>query len=84
MPKVLLAFGTNDIWKDKPSQSISNNWIRTKICFGLLKSRLLCLRGSRTVCRKTAEFEIAVDVSHTVAIIYKLNDNYKTNIDTNI
>ena len=63
-------------------QSISSHWIRIKVCFVLLKSSLLCLRGSRTVCRKTAEFEIDVDVSHTVAIIYKLDDNHKTNIDT--
>ena len=49
--------------------SISIHWIRTKVCFVLLKSSLLCLRGSRTVCRKTAEFEIDVDVSHTVAKI---------------
>ena len=54
--------------RDLP-QSISNNWIRTKVCFGLVKSSLLCLRGSRTVCRKIAEFEIEVDVSHTVAKI---------------
>ena len=40
-----------------------------KVSFGLLKSSLLCLRGSRTVCRKIAEFEIGVDVSHTVAKI---------------
>ena len=49
------------------SQWISSNWIRTKVCFGLLKSSLLCLRRSRTVCRKTAEFEIEVNLSHTVA-----------------
>ena len=30
-------------------QSISNNWIRTKVCLGLLKSSLLCLRALRTV-----------------------------------
>ena len=54
--------------RDVP-QSISGNWIRTKGCFGLLKSNLFCLRGSRTVCRKTAEFGIDVDVSHTVAKI---------------
>ena len=49
--------------------SISSNWIRTTVCFGLLKSCLLCLSGSRTVCRKTAEFEIDVDVSHPIAKI---------------
>ena len=51
------------------SQSISSNWSREKVCFKLLKSSLLCLLGSRTACRKTAEFEIDVDVSHTVAKI---------------
>ena len=50
-------------------QLISSNWIQTKVCFALLKSSLLCLRGSRTVCRKTAEFEIDVDVPNTVAKI---------------
>ena len=48
--------------RDHP-QSISRNWIRTKVCFGLVTSSMLCLRGSRTVCRKTAEFEIDVDVA---------------------
>ena len=44
-------------------QSISSNWIRTKVCFGLLKSSR---EGPRTVCSKTAKFEIDVYVSHTV------------------
>ena len=34
------------------SKSITMNWIRTKVCFAVLKSSLLCLRGSRTICRK--------------------------------
>ena len=51
--------------RDLP-QSISSNWIRTKVCFVLLKSSRLCLRGSRTVCRETVEFEIDVNVSHAV------------------
>ena len=50
-------------------QLISSNWIRAKVCFGLLESCLLFLQGSTTICRKTAEFEIHVDVSHTVAKI---------------
>ena len=49
-------------------QSISSNWIQTKVCLGLLKSRQLCLRGSRIVCRKTVEFEIDVDVAIKVDI----------------
>ena len=50
-------------------QLISSNWIQKNVCFGLLKSILICLSRSRTVCRKTAEFEIGVSVSHTVAKI---------------
>ena len=50
-------------------QSISSNWIRTKVCFGLLKSSLLCLRALRTVYRKAAEFEADADVSHIAAKI---------------
>ena len=34
--------------RDLP-KSITMNWIRTKICFALLKSSLLCLIGSQTV-----------------------------------
>ena len=45
------------------SKSITMNWIRTKVCFALLKSSLLCLRGSRTVCRKVSEFECDIYVS---------------------
>ena len=69
MPKVLLAFGTNGSEKKDLPQSISSNWIRTKVCSGLLKSNRLCLRSSKTICRKTAEFEIDVDISHIVAKI---------------
>ena len=32
-------------------QSVVINWIRTKISFALLKSALLCLRGSRSISR---------------------------------
>ena len=46
------------------SKSITVNWIRTKVCFALLKCSLLCLRGSRTVCRKVSESERDIDVSH--------------------
>ena len=43
-------------------KSITMNWIRTKMCFALLKSSLLCLRGSRTLCRKVSEFQCDIDV----------------------
>ena len=66
--------------KDLPLLILSN-WIRTKVYFRLPKSSLLCLRGSRTVCRKTAEFEIDVDYL-TRSPKYKLDHNHKTNIDT--
>ena len=51
------------------SKSITVNWIRTKVCFALLKCILLCLRGSRTVCRKVSESEGDIDVSHEHAKI---------------
>ena len=51
------------------SKSITMNWIRTKVCFALLKSSLLCLRGSRTVCRKVPELECDNDVPHQHAKI---------------
>ena len=54
--------------RDLP-KSITMNWIRIKICFALLKSSLLCLRGSRTVCRKVAEFETDVVVSEFISRI---------------
>ena len=44
-------------------KSITMNWIRTKVCFALLKSSLLNLPCSRTVCRKVSEFECDIDVS---------------------
>ena len=35
--------------KCKQSKSLTINWLQTKVCFGLLKSCLLCLQGSRSV-----------------------------------
>ena len=46
------------------SKSKTMNWIRTRVCFALLKSSLLCLQRSRTVCRKVSEFECDIDVWH--------------------
>ena len=48
------------------SKSITMNCIQTKICFALLKSSLLSLRGSRTVFRKVSEFESDVVVSEFI------------------
>ena len=54
---------------------ITINWIRTKVCFALLKLRLHCLRGSRTVCWKVSEFECDIDVSHEHAKFELHNSN---------
>ena len=56
--------------RDLP-KSITMNWIRTKICFALLKSSLLYLRGFRTVCRKVAKFKSDVVVSEFISRIYR-------------
>ena len=37
--------------KRKQSKSLTVNWLRTMVCFGLLKSCLPCLRGSRSAIR---------------------------------
>jgi hypothetical protein len=35
--------------KRNAPHSITSSWIRTKICFALLKASLLCIRGSRSI-----------------------------------
>lgn len=50
-------------------QLISSYWIRTKFYFGLLKSSMLCLRGSRARCWKTLEYDIDVYVLHAISKI---------------
>ena len=50
-------------------RSVVANWERSKVWFTLLKSSLLCLSGSRTVCRKALELECDVDISHDLAKI---------------
>ena len=52
--------------RDLPN-SITMNWIQTKICFFLLKSSLLFFRGSLTVCRKVSESESDVAVSEFIS-----------------
>ena len=54
--------------RDLP-ESMTMKWIRTKICFALMKSSFLCLRGSRTLSRKVAEFESDVVVSEFISRI---------------
>ena len=68
--------------KSNLSKSITMNWTRTKICFALLRSSLLSLRGSRTVCRKVSEFECDIDVSigHAkIWIIQNFSNSFKAN-----
>ena len=43
--------------KRKESKSLTVNWLRTKLCFGLIKSCLLCSRGSRSVNRNIIKID---------------------------
>ena len=45
-------------------KSVVPDWVRSIVCFMLLKSSLLPLRGSRAVCRKVSGFECNVDISY--------------------
>ena len=36
-------------------------WIRTKLSFEILKSTILCIRGSRTPYKSMREFEVGED-----------------------
>ena len=55
----------SDLLSEKPDlpKSITMKWVHAKMSFALLKSSLLCLRGSQTVSRNVAEFESDVVVS---------------------
>ena len=55
--------------KRKVANSITTNWIRTKICFALLKSCLLCLRGSRSVNRNVTSIGIDIVMSNELITI---------------
>ena len=66
--------------RDLP-QSISSNWIRAKVCFGLLKSSLLCLRRLRKYAEKQWNLKLTL-MYLTLSSKYKLDVNHKTNIDT--
>ena len=54
--------------RNLPRSAVAN-WVRSKVCFALLKSSLLCLRGSRTVCTKASELECDVEISHDLTKI---------------
>ena len=48
-------------------QSIITIWMGTKISFALLKSTLLCLRGSRSLSRSVCFVGDNTEVAHEVA-----------------
>ena len=64
-------FRLSDLLSEKRNlpKSVVADWVRSKVCFALLISSLLCLRGSRSACRKTTELECYVDISHDLAKI---------------
>ena len=45
------------------------NWVRTKISFALLRSRILCVRGSRALWKKLNIDAIDIELSDSVASI---------------
>ena len=56
-------------YKRKESKSLTVNWLRTKLCFGLLKSCLLCLRGSRSVNRNIIKIDDNMVVANELALM---------------
>ena len=56
---------------EKPElhQSIATDWIPTKISFALLKSTLLCFRGSRSISRNVCFIGDNIEAAHEVAKI---------------
>ena len=55
--------------KPKESKSLTVNWLRIKVCFGLLKSCLLCLRGSRSVNRNIIKIDDNMMVANELALM---------------
>ena len=55
--------------KRKESKWLAVNWLRTKVCFGLFKSCLLYLRGSRSVNRNIIEINDNMMVANELALI---------------
>ena len=49
--------------------NIAMNWIRTKISFMLLRSRLLCVRGSRALWSKINIDTVDIELSNSVSTI---------------
>ena len=55
--------------KRKKSKSLTVNWLSTNVCFGLLKSCLLCLPGSRSVNRIIIKIDDNMMVANEVALM---------------
>ena len=55
--------------KRKQSKSLTVNWIQTKVCFGLSKSCLLCLRGSRSVNKNISKIGDNMMVANELALM---------------
>ena len=45
------------------------NWIRTKISFAIVRSAILCLRGSRNLHHKISIADSEIEISNTVGNI---------------
>ena len=55
--------------KYKQSKSLAVNWLLTKVCFGLSKSCLLCLRGSRSVNINIIKIDDNIMVANELALM---------------
>ena len=55
------------------SNSIATTFIRTKISFSLLRSMLLCIRGSRSVKRINTELvDVDMELTNKMSIIQQM------------
>ena len=56
--------------KRNSNYSLVMNWIRTKLSFALLISRILCVSGSRTLWMKTLKMDtVHIELSDSAATI---------------
>ena len=50
--------------------SIVTNWLRTKLAFSLIRSAVLCIRGSRTLRRTTLPIDPSnIDITNAIGRI---------------
>ena len=47
--------------------SVARSWVRTKLCFSLLRTANLCVRGSKTLRMRTVEEVSATNITVAVA-----------------